>query len=632
MKPSPLSRMHSLMQRSLVGLAIALALVLVVWSSASLHASSAQRVGQPENIHSHTLLGTLTTELEYLAAPGSQSFEQVAAAPDSEWRRSDKATLNIGYQPEGAWVRFRITNPTASPLRRLLMVDWSFERIDARVLDQTNGQWSAPVSTGSQIQHEQREMKSPIMALPLMLPAGASDVYLRLESTQPMVVPLRLSDSTAFSVEEQNRNLRMGAFFGAMLVMMLYNASLFVFTRDWSYLYYCGYLLASAFYVASEYGYGPFFLWSSWDWLVPRANVLSASLAFLAAGIFERQFLDLKREGGWMLWCSNLLIGYWSAAVLVAAINPWLIEYVYLEHGGSIACVLAMSIAFIVWRRGNASAGYFLVAWIGLVGTTLCVTLAMAGLISMSNVVRSSQLVGFVLEFLLLSIALAERINREKAARLEAQTALLALQEQANALLEDRVASRTQQLEQANQELQRLSSTDPLTGLSNRRGFEDRLNAAIQRGRQEGAHLAFLMLDIDHFKRINDRYGHGCGDECLALIGQVLSSFSRRDNEFSARLGGEEFAAVFYGMPPAKATAIAEQIRAAVADLELQMPEGTIRFTISVGVAAWVPTAPDTKLTFAKAADEALYQAKAMGRNQVCLAAKGQAPTLPSAT
>lgn len=128
------------------------------------------------------------------------------------------------------------------------------------------------------------------------------------------------------------------------------------------------------------------------------------------------------------------------------------------------------------------------------------------------------------------------------------------------------------------------------------------------------------MLGIDHFKRINDRYGHGCGDECLALIGQTLSNFSRRDNEFAARLGGEEFAAVFYGMPPAKAAAIAEQVRESVAKLELQVPEATIRFTISIGLAAWIPAAEDTKLTFAKAADEALYRAKAMGRDRVCLA------------
>ena len=591
-----------------------------MWGGVFLYDASRDSPAQGAGLDGQTSLGSLSSELEYLAAPSAMAFEDVAAASAENWKRSHTPTLNLGYRPDGAWVRFQVTHPGEQPLKRLLLVDWSFERVEARVLDHASGEWSAPVLTGGQVPPEQRDVASPVMALPITLPSGLAEVYLRLESTQPMVLPLRLTDPAVFGVEQQAGNLRMGAFFGAMLVMMLYNASLFIFTRDKSYVYYSGYLLASAFYVASEYGYGPYFIWSGWDWLIPRANLLAASLAFLAAGVFERQFLNLKREGGWVLRCSNVLIVYWIVASLVAAINPGVVEHVNIELGGSIACVFAMSIAFTVWRRGNASAGYFLVAWVGLVGTTLCVTLAMAGLIPMSNAVRSGQLVGFVMEFLLLSIALAERINREKAARLQAQTALLALQEQANAQLEERVASRTRQLEQVNQELHRLSNTDPLTGLSNRRGFEGWLDSAIERGCQDGVHLAFLMLDIDHFKRINDRYGHGCGDECLALIGQTLCHFSRRDNELAARLGGEEFAAVFYGMPPTKAMAIAEQIRAAVADLELPTPDGPIRFTISIGVATWVPTAQDTKLTFAHAADEALYKAKATGRDRVCLA------------
>lgn len=104
--------------------------------------------------------------------------------------------------------------------------------------------------------------------------------------------------------------------------------------------------------------------------------------------------------------------------------------------------------------------------------------------------------------------------------------------------LEARVATRTQQLEQANLELKRQSHTDALTGLSNRRGFDERFAAALERARADAAPLAFLMLDIDHFKRINDRFGHSYGDECLAQVGPTLNTFSWRDNEFAARLGG----------------------------------------------------------------------------------------------
>lgn len=106
----------------------------------------------------------------------------------------------------------------------------------------------------------------------------------------------------------------------------------------------------------------------------------------------------------------------------------------------------------------------------------------------------------------------------------------------------------------------------------------------------------------------------------MSGAGRTLNTFSRRDNEFAARLGGEEFAAVFIGMLPAQALAIAEQIRETVAGLEVSTADERLRFTISIGVAVWVPDALDDKLSFSKAADEALYKAKAMGRNRVCSA------------
>jgi two-component system, sensor histidine kinase LadS len=193
------------------------------------------------------------------------------------------------------------------------------------------------------------------------------------------------------------------------------------------------------------------------------------------------------------------------------------------------------------------------------------------------------------------------------------------MQQQNTALLESSVASRTHQLEQANLELKRLSNTDSLTGLSNRRGFEEQVAAAIEQGRTTGVPVAFLMLDVDHFKHINDTFGHGIGDECLAAVGQTLSEYSRRETECAARIGGEEFATVFYSMPAVNAVAVAEQIRSAIAQLEIRQPDGNLSFTISIGVAAWIPTEQDSNLTYANAADEALYRAKAGGRNQVCL-------------
>ncbi len=584
-------------------------LTLVVWAALCLPAQVANAADPIE-----------ITAIEYLLAPNSESFRTVAEPSFAPlWQTSDQPTLNMGYRPEGAWVRFHITNHAANEVKRLLLVDWSFTLIEARILNTARGEWSSAVHTGDSVAPHKRDVNSPIQVLPLSLPPGEAEVYLRLEATAPMLLPFRLLAPSELPKAERDNNLLMSAFFGAMLVMMLYNASLFIFTRDAAYLFYCAYVLSGAFYVASIFSFGPYFLWWDSPWLVSRATVLSVSLGFFGAALFERQFLELRRQGGWLLHLSHVVLGYWLCAALVSAFAPQAIGYVRIEHGGSLTCVAAIVIAVVCWRRGSISAGYFLVAWTGLVCATLGITLAMAGIIPMTNSIRSTQLAGFILEFLLLSVALAERINREKASRLQAQDALLLMQQQNTALLESSVASRTRQLEQANLELKRLSNTDSLTGLSNRRGFEEQVAAAIEQGRTTGVPVAFLMLDVDHFKHINDTFGHGIGDECLAAVGQTLSEYSRRETECAARIGGEEFATVFYSMPAVNAVAVAEQIRSAIAKLEIRLPDGNLSFTISIGVAAWIPTEQDSNLTYANAADEALYRAKANGRNQVCL-------------
>nr|WP_100549859.1 MULTISPECIES: diguanylate cyclase [unclassified Pseudomonas] len=596
-------------------------LLVVALGGASYSSAHAQATPHRLALEGQSQTEDLSAALEHLIAPAAGDFPDVAAVGFADaWRASGESTLNIGYQPAGAWVRFAVAHPGPEPVARLLMIDWGFDRVEARVLDKASGQWSPPVLGGNSLAPAQRNVAAPFLALPLLLPAGESEVYIHLQSTQRMALPARLIEPQVLKKEERRDSLLMGAFFGAMLVMFLYNASLCIFTRDRSYLFYTSYLFASAFYVASQFGYGAFYLWADWQWLAPRSGTLSVSLAFLTSALFIRQFLGLTDHRGWLLRFNNIFIVYWSLAGLLVIGNPTAIRFLYIENMGAVFCLVFLATSFVLWRRGNRSAGYLLLAWSWLLGTTLWILLAIEGILPMGAYVRLAQLLGFVIEFLLLSIALAERINRERASRLHAQSELLTVQQQAQTQLEQRVALRTHQLEQANRELLRLSSTDSLTGLGNRRELDQRFSACIERGRRGGDYLAFLMIDIDHFKRINDRYGHGVGDECLALLGQTLAAFSRRDSEFAARLGGEEFAAVFSGLRPEQALAVAEQIRQAVAALQVEGLGEIVNFTVSIGVAVWIPLVADSRITYANAADQALYQAKAQGRNQVSLA------------
>ncbi|MFF7708956.1 diguanylate cyclase domain-containing protein [Pseudomonas sp. NPDC007930] len=185
--------------------------------------------------------------------------------------------------------------------------------------------------------------------------------------------------------------------------------------------------------------------------------------------------------------------------------------------------------------------------------------------------------------------------------------------------LAGQVDARTAELKAANARLESLSRHDPLTGLANRRHFDEVKEVEFRRALRSHQPLAVLMCDVDHFKAYNDRYGHGQGDECLKTIARAMQTLFNRTGELCARLGGEEFAIILPAHNAAQARLAAERLRQAVN--ALQMPHGASSaadwVTISIGTAQ---LDADTMAGFdhlLQRADQALYRAKADGRDRV---------------
>lgn len=175
------------------------------------------------------------------------------------------------------------------------------------------------------------------------------------------------------------------------------------------------------------------------------------------------------------------------------------------------------------------------------------------------------------------------------------------------------------QLEAANQQLRVQVMQDPLTGISNRRRFDEMLGFEYQRAQRLHEPLSLLMIDIDHFKQFNDTYGHPVGDDCLRAVATALDQTLRRPGDLVGRYGGEEFAVLLPGTPLAGAIIISERIRAAVARLPIPGAAGTL--TVSIGgatILAPIDTAGPADLI--RSADGALYQAKRDGRDCVKMA------------
>jgi diguanylate cyclase (GGDEF)-like protein len=176
----------------------------------------------------------------------------------------------------------------------------------------------------------------------------------------------------------------------------------------------------------------------------------------------------------------------------------------------------------------------------------------------------------------------------------------------------------------ANRKLQQAALTDALTGLYNRRYALDRLDREWAAASRSGEPLACLLIDIDHFKRVNDTYGHDVGDDVLRATAAVLRD-SLRQSDVVCRLGGEEFVVIAPGVDPERAAACAERLRAAAERNVIEVANGTLRVTLSLGVAVRTAQTRDPAALL-KAADEAVYAAKAGGRNRVCRAAAEEQP------
>ncbi len=205
---------------------------------------------------------------------------------------------------------------------------------------------------------------------------------------------------------------------------------------------------------------------------------------------------------------------------------------------------------------------------------------------------------------LLARVRSALRLKHETARRKARETELLEV---------------THQLQEANERLQSLSFLDGLTGIANRRHFDQELLQESRRANRENNPISLIMLDIDYFKAFNDTYGHLKGDDCLKTVASILKKSLKRPGDFAARYGGEEFAVVLPNTDDAGAALVAEELRASIEGASIKHINSLCAdyVTVSLGVVTRLPEQVETPDDLILAADRALYRSKHEGRNRV---------------
>jgi diguanylate cyclase len=546
-----------------------------------------------------------------------------------KWQPCREETLDFGIDPSPFWVRFTVHN-TALPATIWLLevARSSLEPIDVICYDHDSNTWCDIHQTGIVLPATaKRSYGHPVFPLHLSA-THHSTIYMRFPATANMRIPLTLWQHDALFTWNNKHLLVFGLFFGTIVALLCYNGSLFFVTRDWNYLLFSCYGLSVLLLSLACSGLGYQYLWSGNSWITVHATGFFSSLSLCLAALFVHQFLSLKKYGGWVLWTNPLLVAFWALACVLFIVRPNAPLLVFWPFAALVSCLIILAIAISLWRKGNVSARYVTIAWIAFVLVALVFVLTLSGRIAYGLVVQYGQMTGFTIEVFLLSLALAERVNREQTERKAAQERMLETQRFNAEKLEQRVHRRTRELErtlasleEANKELADLTITDALTRIYNRRYFDQAIENEFGRAVRTGEPLSLIMGDLDHFKVINDTHGHRAGDECLKAMAGVLKVPVIRSTDVAARYGGEEFAVILPATDQDSAVQVAERIRLAVEELDIVYADRPIPLRLSLGVAGWIPQTGEQVIALIHAADTALYQAKENGRNQVVAAA-----------
>lgn len=546
-----------------------------------------------------------------------QSFEDLRPQLGAlDWRptSSDRA-LNFGLNNRPVWLRFEI--PPENTSRVLDIAYPVLDHVDVYWVQ--DGEVIASFHTGDQLPFAQRPLHHRHFAFPLPRSERPMMGYVRVQTEGSLQIPWRVTLSADFLADDQVSYGLQTIFTGAMLALALFNLLILLIVRDAAYGWYVLSILSNAMIQLTMNGLTFQWLWPS----VPEINnialvlFLSSSLVFVAG--FTNSFLRLRHYGFWIAVIPRIIIVTGSILFVTAFILPYNVALFLVILAAFVASPVMFFLGVYSWWQGNVLARIYTVAWgVLLVGYTLQ-TLSKMALLPRTTWVEYSPQVGLMLEAVLLSFALAYRINLERRRRLAAQEEALMVQREANQMLEARVAERTLELELVNERLKALAVTDGLTGIANRRRFDELLLSEWRRCARAQQPLTVLLVDIDYFKQVNDSLGHLAGDQCLIAVAALCAKLLSREGDLVARYGGEEFAVLLPGTDEQGAYCVAERLRQAVASspVTIEGHQEPVKLTASIGLATLVPVNGVEPESLVQCADQALYAAKGAGRNQV---------------
>jgi diguanylate cyclase (GGDEF)-like protein len=522
---------------------------------------------------------TLLDETPGQALTLAQAREQLASG---RFRRSQAAVPNLGNLAPPMWLHLALDNTEPAPLAyRLYIAEGWADRVDAWLVapDQPPMHWQV-----GDMRSPSRFLRPGLgFAFDANLPPGRSELFVRADSIDAAALALRLVPLADAAALEGPAQRWLGLVHGFLLALVVTYGLLWLALRETSLLRYVAYVAAYLYMHLSYSGVAARMAWPDSP-EIARYAILVGMVLFSSAGLwFARDFLRvahwaprLDRVVAWLVRIALLAMAVCIVTDRPAAAVSLAFAYIMLFT------LLMVVLGVLAALRQREQARIFLAASLVSMAGAFVTTLAVMGHIPFNALTFRAVELGVMTEASMWALALGLRLRRVH-------------QDHADAL--------------------QMAQHDALTGLCNRRGFIDRALPLHARAQRERVPLAVVLIDLDHFKAINDRYGHDAGDRALVAVAEHLRTRARRQ-AVVARWGGEEFVLLLSDVLARDAGDFAERLRSSLAALRVPLADGdTVSLTASLGVSAAALGASLDDLL--RQADTALYAAKQAGRNQV---------------
>ncbi|WP_448567782.1 sensor domain-containing diguanylate cyclase [Thalassotalea ganghwensis] len=459
-------------------------------------------------------------------------------------------------------------------------------------------------------------------------------IYVQVTNLSANTIDIQVLDAQQYVKSLANNHYQSGLAIGGMLTLAFTALALFIANGSKTVLFLFGYFLTISFVICVQLGLTLYRLFPNFPELkgVELPILAVASVIFIFG--FTRQLFNLRKQlllaDNWLKYSSWLAFTYLPVSMLLSMTTNLHVSHLLSLYAFGCLAVIG---SLLIYRKLRLATLYTLVMGVQfLVHAVLWLSHFGVG-IDIEFYILSFGLHGFLILFILSRQYYYQQLDtkRMQAESLEseltsrrAQQELIELQKETQEQLEARVQERTlelnialQELEEANRELAEKNTLDELTGLFNRRHYDQKIVAEFRRSRRNLTPLSIIVIDIDHFKQVNDTYGHIAGDNCLVALARLIKMSLRRSTDIGCRYGGEEFCLLLPETDEAGASALAEELRTTVEKQTYSVENQEISFTISCGISTYQQQQDVTPELLFSAADKALYQAKRSGRNQV---------------